>query len=153
MPKVNIASVPVRKGCPYPSPFDEPCAGRTRRRLGDAGGLRDFGVNLMTLPPGGWSSQRHWHSHEDELVYVLEGELTLIENDGETVLRAGDCASFPKGTGNGHHMINRSSGIAVYLEVGSRHPEDLISCSDIDMKSANSDGRFVHKDGTPYPGQ
>jgi len=104
----------------------------------------------MTLPPGGWSSQRHWHSHEDEFVYVLEGELTLIEDGGETILRAGDAAAFPKGTGNGHHMINRSSGVAVYLEAGSRDMEDLTTCSDIDMQSANSDGRFVHKDGTPY---
>ena len=88
--------------------------------LGNAGGLTDFGVNLMHLPPGNWSSQRHWHSHEDEFVYVLEGELTLIEDGGETVLRAGDCAAFPKGSGNGHHMINRSGAMAVYLEVGSR---------------------------------
>ena len=153
MPKINIATVPVRKGCGYPPPFDALCATRTRRRLGEAGGLRDFGVNLMTLPPGGWSSQRHWHSHEDELVYVLEGELTLVEDGGETLLRAGDCATFPKGTGNGHHMINKSSAMAVYLEVGSRQPEDLTTCSDIDMKSANSDGRFVHEDGTPYLGQ
>jgi len=150
MPKIDIAAIAVRQGCPYPKPFDTPCAGRTRRRLGDAGGLRDFGVNLMTLPPGGWSSQRHWHSHEDEFVYVLEGELTLIENEGETILRAGDAATFPKGTGNGHHLVNRSSTTAVYLEVGSRQMEDLTTCSDIDMKSANSDGRFVHKDGTPY---
>jgi uncharacterized cupin superfamily protein len=112
--------------------------------------LRDFGVNLMTLPPGGWSSQRHWHSHEDEFVFVLEGELTLIEDGGETPMRAGDYAAFPKDTGNGHHLINRASVPAVYLEVGSRNPADLTTCSDIDMKSANSDGYFVHKDGTPY---
>ena len=112
--------------------------------------LSDFGVNLMTLPPGGWSSQRHWHGHEDEFVFVLEGELVLIEDDSETLLRAGDCAAFAKGTGNGHHMINRSSATALYLEVGSRQPQDLTTCSDIDMMSANSDGRFVHKDGTPY---
>jgi uncharacterized cupin superfamily protein len=153
MPKIDVAAVPERKGCPYPSPFDAPCAERVRQRLGDAGGLKDFGVNLMHLPPGNWSSQRHWHSHEDELVYVLEGELTLIEDGGETVLRAGDCAAFPKNTGNGHHMINKSSAIAVYLEVGSRQRADLTTCSDIDMMSANSDGRFVQKDGTPYPGQ
>jgi len=150
MPKINIANVPVRQGSGYPPPFDAPCATRTRRRLGDAGGLADFGVNLMTLPPGGWSSQRHWHSHEDEFVMVLEGELILIEDAGETVLRAGDCATFPKGTGNGHHMVNRTQTTAVYLEVGSRQPQDLTTCSDIDMMSANSDGRFVHKDGTPY---
>ncbi len=87
-----------------------------------SGGLRNFGINLMTLPPGGWSSQRHWHSHEDEFVHLLEGELTLVEDGGETVLRAGDCAAFPKGTSNGHHLINRSAATAVYLEVGSRQP-------------------------------
>lgn len=151
MPKIDTSSVPARKGAGYPSPYDEPCAARTRRRLGNAGGIRDFGVNLMTLPPGGWSSQRHWHSHEDEFIYLLEGELVLVENDGETALRAGDCAAFPKDTGNGHHLINRSSTMAVYLEVGSRNPDDLTTCSDIDMKSSNADGRFVHKDGRPYP--
>jgi len=151
MPKIDLAAVPERKGAGYPKPFDAPCASRTRRRLGDAGGLQDFGVNLMTLPPGGWSSQRHWHSHEDEFVYVLEGELTLIEDDGETPLKAGECAAFPKSTGNGHHLQNRSSTVTVYLEVGSRQPDDLTTCSDIDMKSSNADGRFVHKDGTPYP--
>jgi len=151
MPKIDIATVPASKGAPYPAPFDAPCAERIRKRLGNAGGLADFGVNLMRLPPGNWSSQRHWHSHEDEFVYVLEGEVVLVEDDGETVLRAGDCAAFPKGSGNGHHMINRSDAVAVYLEVGSRAPDDLTTCSDIDMMSANSDGRFVHKDGTPYP--
>ena len=150
MPKVNIAAVPAREGSGYPAPFDDPCAARTRKRLGDAGGLRDFGVNLMTLPAGGWSSQRHWHTHEDELVFLLEGELTLVEDGGETIMRAGDCATFAKGSGNGHHMINRSASTAVYLEVGSRNPDDLITCSDIDMKSASADGRFVHRDGTPY---
>ena len=150
MPKIDLTAVPVRKGSGYPAPFDAPCAARTRRRLGDAAGLRDFGVNLMTLPPGGWSSQRHWHSDEDEFVYVLEGELTLVEDDAETLLRAGECAAFPKDTGNGHHLKNQSSVIAVYLEVGSRQPNDLTTCSDIDMMSSNADGRFVHKDGTPY---
>jgi uncharacterized cupin superfamily protein len=133
MPKIDISTVPVRQGSGYPPPFDAPCAARLRQRLGNAGGLRDFGVNLMRLPPGGWSSQRHWHSDEDEFVYVLEGELTLIENDGETLLRAGDCAV-----------------VAVYLEIGSRNPADLTTCSDIDLKSAAADGRFVHKDGRPY---
>jgi uncharacterized cupin superfamily protein len=150
MPKIDIAAVAIRKGSGYPKPFDEPCSTRTRRRLGDAGGLKDFGVNLMTLPPGGWSSQRHWHSHEDEFVYVLAGEVTLVEDQGRILLRAGECAAFPKGTGNGHHLMNESSAVAIYLEVGSRHPDDLTTCSDVDMKSANSDGRFVHKDGTPY---
>ncbi len=153
MPKIDLSAVPVRRGSGYPAPFDAPCADRTRRRLGDAGGLKDFGVNLMTLPPGGWSSQRHWHSHEDELIYVLEGELTLVEDDSETLLKAGDCATFAKNSGNGHHMINRSSTTALYLEVGSRNPDDVITCSDIDMMSPSRDGRFLHRDGTPYPGQ
>lgn len=150
MPKIDLDAVPAREGAPYPAPFDAPCATRVRRRLGDAGGLNDFGVNLMTLPPGGWSSQRHWHSHEDEFVYVLEGELILVEDGGETLLRAGDCAAFPKGTGNGHHLQNRTTRTAVYLEVGSRQPDDLTTCSDIDMMSSNTDGRFVHKDGRPF---
>jgi uncharacterized cupin superfamily protein len=151
MPKIDLVAILPRKGSGYPAPFDAPCADRVRRRLGVAGGLQDFGVNLMTLPPGGWSSQRHWHTHEDEFVHVLEGELVLVEDDGETPLRAGECAAFPKGTGNGHHLQNRSSAVAVYLEVGSRHPDDLTTCSEIDMMSSNADGRFVHKDGSPYP--
>jgi uncharacterized cupin superfamily protein len=151
MPKIDIDTVPKRLGVGYPKPFGAPCAERVRQRLGDAGGLKDFGVNLMRLPPGGWSSQRHWHTHEDEFVYVLEGELVLVEDGGETVLRAGDAAAFPKGTGDGHHMQNRSHTTAVYLEAGSRDPDDLTTCSDIDLKSASSDGRFVHKDGSPYP--
>ena len=150
MPKIDIAAVPAIRGVGYPAPFDAPCADRIRRRLGNAGGLTDFGVNLMRLPPGNWSSQRHWHSHEDEFVYVLEGELTLIEDGGQTVLRAGDCAAFPKNTGNGHHMINRSGATAVYLEVGSRRAADVTICSDIDLMSTNADGRFTHKEGAPY---
>jgi uncharacterized cupin superfamily protein len=151
MPKLDLDGVPKHEGAGYPAPFGAPCVGRIRQRLGDAGGLADFGVNLTRLPPGGWSSQRHWHSHEDELVYLVEGELVLVEDGGETRLVAGDVAAFPKGTGNGHHLVNRSSGTAVYLEIGSRQPEDLTTCSDIDVKSANADGRFVHKDGRPYP--
>jgi uncharacterized cupin superfamily protein len=104
----------------------------------------------MRLPPGNWSSQRHWHSHEDEFVFILAGEVVLIEDQGETVLHAGDCAAFPKNTGNGHHMVNRSGSTAVYIEVGSRWPEDITTCSDIDVKSTNADGHFVHKDGAPY---
>jgi uncharacterized cupin superfamily protein len=150
MPKIDLAAVPERKGVGYPPPFAALSADRVRQRLGNAGGLTDFGVNLMRLPPGNWSSQRHWHSHEDELVYVLEGELTLIEDGGETLLKAGDCATFPKNSGNGHHMINRSDATAIYLEVGSRSPDDVITCSDVDMMSASSDGLFRHKDGAPY---
>jgi uncharacterized cupin superfamily protein len=151
MPKLDISTVPARQGVGYPAQFAKFTVGRLRKRLGDAGGLTDFGVNLTSLPPGNWSSQRHWHSHEDEFVYVLEGQLVLIEDGGETVLNAGDCAAFPKGSGNGHHMINRSDRVAVYLELGTRHPDDVTTCSDVDMMSSNADGRFLHKDGTPYP--
>lgn len=140
MLKVDIAAAPQRTGSDYPPLFDKPCAARHRHRLGDAGGLTDFGVNITRLPPGTWSSQRHAHVHEDEFVYVLEGELTLVEDGGETLLRTGDCAAFPKATGNSHHLISRSDAVAVYLEVGS----------DIDMQIAGPDRRFVHKDGTPY---
>jgi len=150
MPRIDIARTPGRKGSGYPPPFDKPCAERVRQRIGNAGGLGDFGVNLVQLPPGSWSSQRHWHSDEDEFVYVLKGELTLVEDGGETLLRSGECAAFPKGIGNGHHLINKSDAVAEYLEVGSRSPADMTTCSDVDMMSAAADGRSVHKDGTPY---
>ena len=153
MPKIDISKIAKHKGVGYPPPFHEKSLDRIRQRLGDAAGLTQFGVNLMQLPPGNWSAQRHWHSHEDEFVFVLAGELTLIEDEGETVLRAGDCAAFPKNSGNGHHLVNKSDQTALYLEVGSRHLEDLTTCSDIDMMSSNADGRFTHKDGTPYPGE
>jgi len=101
MPKLDLSTIPVRKGCGYPAPYRAPCAERTRRRLGDAGGLEDFGVNLMTLPPGGWSSQRHWHSHEDEFVYVLEGELVLVEDDNESILWPATARRFRKAPATG----------------------------------------------------
>jgi len=150
MPKIELANVPERLGSGYPSPYDLPCANRVRRRLGEAGGLTDFGINLMVLPPGGWSSQRHWHSHEDEFVYLVEGELLLKENDSDTVLVKGDFAAFPKGHNNGHHLINQSSNNAIYLEIGSRQPDDVTTCSDIDLMSSNRDGRFVRKNNKPH---
>ena len=150
VPKIAINSAPERHGVGYPEPFAALSAHRLRRRLGDAGGLTDFGVNLTRLPPGEWSSQRHWHSHEDEFVFVLEGEVILIEDGGETILVAGEAAAFPKGSGDGHHMINRSQRVAIYLEIGSRQTDDVATCSDVDMKSSNADGRFLHKDGSPY---
>jgi uncharacterized cupin superfamily protein len=137
-------------GSSYPAPFDQPCANRIRQRVGNAGGLVDFGVNLMVLPPGAWSSQRHWHSHEDEFVYIITGHVTLVEDDGQTLLGAGDCAAFPKGTGNGHHLINHSDAVATYLEIGSRHMDDLTMCADVDMMSYNRDGQFTRKNGTPF---
>lgn len=151
MPKIDVKSVPERKGSGYPAPFDEPCTNRLRQRLGDAGGLTQFGVNLLQLPPGAWSSQRHWHSAEDEFVYVVSGAVTLVTDEGERVLRPGDCAAFPKNDGNGHHLINKSDKIALCLEVGTRSDDDFCRYSEIDMQIDSRDGRYRHRDGTPYP--
>jgi uncharacterized cupin superfamily protein len=148
--KIDQAKLPVRIGSGYPAPFHEGARGREKRALGRAGGLTDFGVNLVHLPPGGLSSQRHWHTSEDEFVYLIEGELVLVTDAGETPLMAGECAAFPRGKPDGHHMINRSDRTAVYLEVGSRRPEDQVSYPDIDMRYSPDEG-YTHKDGTPYP--
>ena len=151
MKKIDISALKATIGSGYPAPYDEPCRQRKRFRLGDAAGLTQFGVNLMRLAPGVWSSQRHWHSAEDELVYVLEGEVVLVTDAGEEVLRAGDCAGFKAGESNGHHLQNRTNTDAVLLEIGTRNPEhDAVDYPDIDLKIKV--GRaFVHKDGTPYP--
>ena len=151
MPKIEINSVPERKGSGYPSPFHLVAGERVRRRLGDAGGLTQFGVNLLHLPPGCWSSQRHWHSGEDEFVWVLSGEVTLITEEGEEILRAGECAAFPKGEKNGHHIVNRSKDAATLLEVGTRASDDVCEYPDIDLRIDARIGHFTHRDGTPYP--
>ena len=150
MPKIDIKSVPERRGSSYPVPFDRIAKGRVRQRLGDAGGITQFGVNLLQLPPGAASSQRHWHSGEDEFVYVISGEITLITNKGEEILRAGDCAAFPKSVADGHQLINKSAEPGVCLEVGTRTGEDVCTYSDIDMMIDSKIGRYTHKDGTPY---
>jgi len=151
MPKIVIEQAPQAKGSAYPAPFHEVAAGRIRRRLGDAVGLSDFGVNLTELAPGSWSSQRHWHTKEDELVYVLSGEVTLVTEAGEETLRAGECAAFPKGVADGHHLINKSNTIAVFLEIGTRSSDDLCAYPDIDLQLDSRKDVFEHKDGTPYP--
>lgn len=152
MPKrVDLSSVSVIVGSGYPAPFDKPCAARARQRLGGASDLSDFGVNLLRLPPGSWSSQRHWHSAEDEFVFVVAGEVVLITNSGEEILHAGDSAGFKAGVHDGHHLQNRSPRDAVVLEVGSRNPEDEVEYSDIDMRFRRADEGFTRKDGTPYP--
>jgi len=149
--KIDIDKAPTRFGTGYPPPFDAVCAGRRRWKLGDAAGLTQFGVNLLRLPPGQWSSQRHWHFAEDEFVMVLEGEVVLVTDAGEDVLGAGDCAGFKAGDPNGHHLINRSGAEAVLLEVGSRRPaEDGADYPDIDLAIAPGERTYRHKDGTPY---
>lgn len=151
MPKIDIDAAPLRVGTGYPPPFDTPCLERRRRALGDAAGLDQFGVNLMRLPPGQWSSQRHWHSAEDEFVWVVEGEVVLVEDDGQTVLRAGDCAGFKAGVANGHRLENRSDREAVLLEMGSRRPaEDACVYPDIDMVARASEDFYRRRDGRPY---
>jgi uncharacterized cupin superfamily protein len=150
MPKIEISAAPVRTGTSYPSPHDVPCRDRHRARLGDAGGLTDFGVNLLTLKPGVWSSQCHWHRLEDEFVYIVSGEVVLVTDKGETVMRAGDCAAFPKNDGDGHHQVNRSDRDAVLLEVGARSGGDTVFYSDIDLISDPARG-YTRKDGTIYP--
>jgi len=149
MPKIDIAAAQARKGSGYPPPHDAPCRERVRQRLGDAAGLTQFGVNLLTLPPGVWSSQRHWHTHEDEFVWVLEGEVVMVTEAGETMLRAGDCAGFPAGEADGHCLQNRSGRPALLLEVGTRAAEDETDYSDIDLHLTHTRG-FTHKDGSPY---
>lgn len=149
MPKIDIAKTKKRVGSRYPAPFDQPCAKRERRVLGDAAGLSDFGVNLMTLPPGTWSSQRHWHDKEDEFVFVVSGEVVLVTDKGESVLKAGDCAGFKKGKRDGHQLINKSRKPAVVLEVGTRSKDDATVYSDIDMMYVPGKG-YVRRDGTRY---
>ncbi len=143
----------ARPGRGYPEPFATRVAGRVRRPLGDFFGLTNFGVNLTRLPPGGMSALRHTHSREDEFIYVVEGEPVLVTNAGETQLRPGMCAGFKAGSGDGHHLLNRTTHDAVYLEVGDRNPGDTVIYPDDDLgRALAADGArvFVHKDGRPY---
>ncbi|MGF1595028.1 MAG: cupin domain-containing protein [Kiloniellaceae bacterium] len=152
-PALDPSGVEVRKGSSYPEPWASACGAREKQALGDVLGLNAFGVNLVRLPPGALSSQRHWHTHEDEFVYVLEGELTLITDSGEQKLKPGMAAGFPAGKGDGHHMANRGKDWAVYLEVGNRSLEDEVIYPDIDLFLTNGrhgKPRFTKKDGTPY---
>ena len=149
---IDPTGLKPRTGSSYPAPFAAACAGREKRALGDAFGLTQFGTNLVRLMPGAASSQRHWHSREDELVYVLEGEVVLVTDAGEQVMTPGMCAGFKAGDPNGHQLVNRSDRDAVYLEIGSRVPGDEADYPDIDMllRLIGGKRRFVHKDGTPY---
>jgi uncharacterized cupin superfamily protein len=150
VPKVDIAAVPVRIGNSLPEPFAAHGRTKSRQRLGDAVGLTQFGVNLLRLPPGEWSAERHWHTTQDEFVYVLSGEVTLVTDDGEHVLGPGECAGFAAGLPNGHHLQNRSQVEAVVLEVGTRSTVDGCHYPDIDLQGAAPVKRWQHRDGTPY---
>ena len=152
-PALDPATVEARMGANYPEPFTENVKEREKRMVGDVLGLTQFGVNIVRLVPGVMSSQRHWHSHEDEFVLVLEGKLALVTDSGEQILGPGMVAGFPAGSGDGHHLINRSGQDAVYLEVGSREEaNDDVDYSDIDLIRRKKDGKrvFFHKDGTAY---
>lgn len=144
--------LPARTGTGYPEPYKRLVHGREKRQLGEAFGLKNFGVNLVRLPPGAASSLRHWHTRQDEFVYVIEGELVLVTNPGEQVLRAGMIVGWPAGCADGHHLINRSTRDAFYLEVGDRTPGDCVTYPDVDLRADHESTKYVyaHKDGRPY---
>jgi len=152
MPKINIAELPIDTRTGYPAPFDRVVAGRVRKRLGNAVGLDQFGVNLTTLKAGASSALRHWHESEDELVYVLEGEVVLVEDDGETVLKSGDAAGFKANSRIGHHLVNRSTNDATYLEIGTRAKYERVEYPDVDLMVVRDDEgmRYTRKNGEAY---
>lgn len=152
MPVIDLETVPVKTGSIYPEPYATMMAGRSSLRLGQAGGLTQFGVNLVMLDPGALSSLRHWHMAEDEFVMVIEGECTLVQDAGETLMRAGDCAAFPAGNPDGHHFINRTDQVAKFLVIGSKAPREVATYSDVDLMVSidGNNATFTHKDGSPY---
>jgi len=143
---------PGRRGTVYPEPFKAEVADREKWKLGDLYGLTQFGVNLVDLAPGAWSAQRHWHTREDELIYVLEGELHLVTDSGAQALTAGMVAGFPAGQADGHHLVNWSGKPARYLEIGARYQDDEAHYPDIDLflEKRGGEFRFRHKNGDPY---
>ena len=151
MPKIEMNEVPVKTGSIYPAPYAAKMAGRSSLRLGQAGGLTQFGANLVTLAPGARSSLRHWHANEDEFVMVTEGEMVLVENDGETMMRVGDCAAFPAGVPDGHSLENRTAAPARFLVVGGKAPREVVTYADVDLVATLEDGSasFTRRDGTP----
>lgn len=154
MPKLDLTQVPVKTGSIYPEPYAAMMAGRSSLRLADAGGLTQFGANLVTLQPGALSSLRHWHLNEDEFVMVTAGECWLVEDGGETLMRPGDCAAFPANTPNGHHFINRSATPSSFLVVGTRAPVEEATYSDVDLKVRLAGGKatFTYRDGSEWQG-
>lgn len=148
MPRIDLDLAQLRAATGYPPPFDAPVAGRMHRRLAPEAGLHAMGVSHVLLKPGAWSSQRHWHDGEDEFLVMLSGEAVLIEDAGETLLRAGDCAAWPAGVRNGHHLVNRSDADCVFLCVSAGDRMAGGGYSDIDMIFTASG--YQHRDGTPY---
>jgi uncharacterized cupin superfamily protein len=152
MPKIDVSKIPTDARTGYPPPYDRAVVGRERKRLGNVAGLDQFGVNLTTLKPGASSALRHWHEREDEFIYMLEGELVLIEDAGETLLKPGDAAGFKANSGNGHHLVNKSDRNAVYLEVGTRSKIERVEYPEADLLVVRDDKgfRYTHKNGDPY---
>ena len=152
-PALDPKDLPEQSTTGYPEPYKARVAGRHRRRLGDAAGLANFGVNLTRLDPGAESSMRHWHAKQDEFIYVVEGEITLVTDAGTQKLTPGMAAGFPAGKADGHQLLNRTRKSALYLEIGDRTPDDAATYSDVDMAARLVDGKwvFTHKDGSPYP--
>lgn len=150
---INALDVEARVGTTYPEAFKKEVASRSKRVLGDLFGLTNYGVNLVELAPGAWSAQRHWHTREDEFVYVLSGELTLVTDAGNKILSAGMVAGFPAGEANGHHLVNETDESASYLEIGDRIPEDEVFYPDIDLQlvsGPDGDRIFTRRNGKPY---
>jgi len=150
MPKVDLFQIEQTNRCGYPAPYANGLAGRFFRRIGEATGLKDIGVSHCVLKPGAWSSQRHWHEGIDEFVVLLEGEAVLVEEDGETILRAGDCAVFPKDVPNGHHLVNRSESDCSFLAFDGRSGEGDCHYPDADLHWDMKGERYTHKDGSSY---
>ena len=151
-PALDPKDLPEQSSTGYPEPYKARVAGRHRRRLGDAAGLKNFGVNLTRLDPGAESSMRHWHTKQDEFIYVLEGELTLVTDTGRQKLSPGMAAGFPAGKADGHQLVNETDRPVLYLEIGDRTPGDGATYSDVDMAAQMIEGKwvFTHKDGSPY---
>lgn len=150
MPKIDIDATPLRTGSGYPPIYAAAVAGRAARRLGDAAGLTQFGANLVTLQPGAAASQRHWHEAEDEFVWMVSGELVLVEDDGETPMRPGDAAAWKAGVAVGHHLVNRSTAPATFLVIGTRSGADTAQAVDMIARIENDRATFTRRDGRPF---
>ncbi|MFZ5962076.1 cupin domain-containing protein [Thalassococcus sp. BH17M4-6] len=155
MPKIDISAVPRRDGSAYPPPHDQEVAGRSSQRLGEAGGITQFGANLVHLEPGAKSSIRHWHERQDEFAMVTSGRLTLVDDHGQTPLSVGDCLAFPAGDANGHQNVNLSDAPGSFLIIGTGTDTEVGWYPDHDLKvTADADGvRYTRRDGTPFDGE